>query len=81
MLEWLLGGGATEESDTERDGFLSYSAEVHAVGNGFSKGFAGKEMTATARDSKREKHYFRGAWVVGRVALIGLAAILGGAWL
>jgi len=72
---WPVSGGATEEGDTGRDGFISYSGEVHAVGNGFAKGFAGREMTATARDSKRETHYFRGGYVVGRLAQLAIAAI------
>lgn len=31
--------GALEESDTDRDGFLSYSAETHAVAVGLGVGF------------------------------------------
>jgi len=29
--DWLLEGGATDEDDTERDGFMSYSGEWHAA--------------------------------------------------
>jgi len=43
-VDWPTAGGATSESDTERDGFLSYSTEVHATIIGVGAGFA----TATA---------------------------------
>lgn len=38
MFDWILEGGGGSESDTERDGFLSYSGEIHAVGIGASAG-------------------------------------------
>lgn len=74
---WPFGGGATEESATDRDGFMSYSAEVHAVGNGIFKGFVDLRPAATEPDSKRERHYFRGGYVVGRLVAVCLAVLLG----
>lgn len=44
MFEWLrrLVGSASayRESDSERDGFLSYAAETHSVGYGLALGAA-----------------------------------------
>jgi hypothetical protein len=39
LREWIKAAGQPNESNTDRDGFLSYSAEVHAVGVGLGIGF------------------------------------------
>lgn len=36
---WMYEGDATDESDTDRNGFLSYSGEAHASGVGIGAGF------------------------------------------
>lgn len=72
--DWLFGGGAADESDTDRDGFLSYSGEIHAVGNGIAKGLAAVDPRPTAADSQAEPHYFRGGWAVGY--LVKLIAVV-----
>lgn len=39
-LDFFRSAGAPTEGDTERDGFLSYSHETHAVGYGLALGAA-----------------------------------------
>jgi hypothetical protein len=39
LLAWIQAAGAKTEADSERDGFLSYHAESHAVGLGISAGW------------------------------------------
>lgn len=68
----LWTGGATEESATERDGFLSYSAEVHAVGHGVYGGLTSPRPWAAGElpdnpDVQAEPHYFKGGFVVGSI--------------
>lgn len=59
---------APREKDSERDGFLSYSAEWHAVAHGFYDGMRTiKPVTRKLPDNKdvqREPHYYKGAFVV-----------------
>jgi len=38
IREWLRGNTRSNESDTDRDGFLSYSGEYHAVAVGAAFG-------------------------------------------
>lgn len=83
-LKWLTKRvqemGTPHEDETKRDGFLSYSAEVHAVGLGFYDGM----KTVRARpqgipdnaDAQAEPHYYKGSYVAGTVTqaviLVGL---------
>lgn len=39
VIAFIEGAGHPVEAETERDGFLSYSAEVHAAGAGAGLGF------------------------------------------
>jgi len=39
ILRFLRGAGAKSESDTDRDGFLSYAGETHALALGIYHGF------------------------------------------
>jgi hypothetical protein len=39
LREWIRQAGQPTESDTARNGFLSYSAEVHALGIGLGVGW------------------------------------------
>jgi hypothetical protein len=39
LIRFLKGAGAAEEADTDRNGFLSYHAETHAVGMGIAAAF------------------------------------------
>lgn len=67
--DWLTGGGATSEADTERDGFASYSAEVHAIGHGLYDGLTSLKPWADSLpdydDVQKEPHYYKGAYVAG----------------
>ena len=38
-LRWVKSAGAVSESDSDRDGFLSYHAESHAAGMGIAAGW------------------------------------------
>lgn len=40
LINLVRTAGAYRESDTERDGFLSYAAETHSVGYGLAVGAA-----------------------------------------
>jgi len=69
LPDWLKSGGATKENETERDGFLSYSAEIHSVGLGVYDGMKTwrvrpKKMRDNS-DVQAEKHYYAGGYVVG----------------
>lgn len=39
ILDFIRSAGAPTESDSERDGFLSYSGETHGLAVGFYYGF------------------------------------------
>lgn len=75
VLEWLRHyireAGQPRERDTERDGFLSYAAEVHAVGIGAYHGLRSRPWRFKAReppdnpDVQAEPHYYAGAYVLG----------------
>jgi len=41
LPKWIKQAGASSESDTDRNGFLSHKAESHALGIGFGLGFIG----------------------------------------
>lgn len=57
-LSWLWQGEATAETDTDRDGFMSYSKEWHAASSGFRMGLYGREPNPQLPHSKAEKRYF-----------------------
>lgn len=70
-----------KESDTERDGFLSYAAEWHAFSHGFYDGMTtrprrwSKHEKPDNKDVKKEPHYYKGGFVLGSGVQIG--AIVG----
>lgn len=85
MFQWLIDGfkylwegNATEESDTERDGFLSYSGEWHSFTSGLRKGLYGMKPTPETPDAKKEARYFHYGHMVGR-GLSMLIAVVAGA--
>jgi len=59
------------ESDTKRDGFLSYAAEWHAAAHGFYDGMrtwkARPDGLPDNADVQAEPHYYKGAYVAGTV--------------
>ena len=40
LVAWVKAAGKSSESDSARDGFLSYAHESHSVGDGVALGFA-----------------------------------------
>lgn len=79
-LDWLLGGDATDESDTDRDGFLSYSTEVHALGLGIYDGMKSWRVRPNEMrdnpDVEKEPHYYAGGYVVGTLLQLCIAAVV-----
>jgi len=71
LPDWLKDAGASSESDSDRDGFLSYSAETHAVGHGLFDGMrswrARPGDLPDNDDVQAEPHYYKGAYVAGTV--------------
>lgn len=57
------------ESDTDRDGFLSYAAEWHAFSLGFYDGMRDWRVRPGELpdnpDVAKEPHYYKGAYVLG----------------
>lgn len=76
----MLPDGANE-SDTERDGFLSYAAEWHALSLGVFDGMKTwrirpKELRDHP-DVKAEKHYYTGGYVIGTLLQLAIVASVG----
>lgn len=82
----LWTGGATTEAATERDGFASYSAEVHAIGHGVYDGLRTRRLRANGTlpdhpDVQAEPHYYKAAFVIGTILqLVMLLAASGTGW-
>lgn len=71
------------ESDTDYDGFLSYSAEWHAFSHGIYMGFTTHPFQTPPepknRDVDRETHYYRGGYILGSLIQVFLVlVVLGG---
>lgn len=84
LREWIKQAGAPTESDSERDGFLSYSGEVHAVGVGIYYGFVDfkdwgglPEGYADGKNIERG-WYPKAGYVVGAVLRVLCYLALGG---
>lgn len=74
ILRYIRGAGAPTESDSKRNGVLSYSAEFHALAIGFYAGFIdfkdwhGLDKRARENpDVMMEMGYARGGYVLGAV--------------
>lgn len=78
LLEFIRNAGAPTEGDSDRNGFLSWKAETHAVGIGLYDGLTSKEPTKNEipdhRDVEAETHYYRGAFVLGTILQAVLAS-------
>lgn len=72
------------ESDTDRDGFLSYAAEWHAFSIGLYDGMKSWRVRPKALpdnpDVQAEPHYYKGAYVIGTLVQL-LVVIAGGSYL
>lgn len=79
----MSGPDALREQDTERDGFLSYSAEWHALSHGVFDGM----RTVRARpsglpeneDVQAEPHYYKGGYVLGTLFQLAILLTAGAA--
>lgn len=84
LVQFVKGAGAAQESDSERDGFLSYSGEVHAVGVGIYYGFVDFRdwggLPEGYADGKNieDNWYPRAGYVVGAVLRVMIYLALGG---
>lgn len=67
-LDIELPDGATE-SETDRNGFLSYAAEWHSVTHGVYMGLTTRPWRTPPEpavdDVVKESHYYRGGYVIG----------------
>jgi len=67
----------SSESDTERNGFLSYAAEVHAFAIGLYNGMRSWRVRPTGLpdndDVQTEPHYYKGAYVIGTLLQAAIA--------
>lgn len=73
----------TGEADTDRDGFASYPAEVHALTHGVYMGLTTRPIRHPAEpdnpDVEKESHYYRGGYVVGtlfQLVIIGVLSVV-----
>jgi len=77
----MTGPDSPEEDDTERDGFLSYAAEWHALSLGLYDGLKSPRVRPNGipdnKDAKAEPHYYKGAYVIGTVLQVLSLAVLG----
>lgn len=79
IIKFIKSAGAVRESDSDRDGFMSYKSESHAIGHGLYDGLTTrrpypKELPDNV-DVQREPHYFKGAFVLG--TLLQAALVVG----
>jgi len=85
LIKRIKEAGAPTEDDTERDGFLSYSGETHAVGVGIYHGFIDfKDWRGLPEDYAKGKNieagwYAKGGYIVGALLRVGCYVALGGA--
>jgi len=79
----LASAGKPTEQSSDRNGFLSYAAETHALGIGVYHGMKSpipkppKEVPDN-EDVKAEPHYYKGGFVLGTFLQAFLIVALGG---
>lgn len=71
---------SSDESETERDGFLSTRREIHAAGIGLYDGMRTwrtrpREMPDN-EDAQAEPHYYKGAYVAGTILQAVLTVVV-----
>lgn len=88
MIDWLKNfvknAGADSEAESDRNGFLSWSAEWHAAVLGFSHGARDPRRlspdglpqgdTEHEQDARNEPAYYRGFFIAGTVAQLILGS-------
>lgn len=77
----MPGPDSPTESDSERDGFLSYAAEWHAFAIGVYDGMkswrARPGELPENKDVQKEPHYYKGAYIIGTLLQLLIVAALG----
>jgi len=75
----MAGPDGASEDGTERDGFLSYAAEWHALAHGVFNGMRSWKARPGAlpdnEDVQKEPHYYKGGYVIG--TLVQAAVVIG----
>jgi hypothetical protein len=85
IIKRIKEAGAPTEESTERDGFLSWSGETHAIGVGIYYGFIDfRDWGGLPEDYAEGKNiergwYAKGAYVVGAILRVLCYVALGGA--
>lgn len=73
-------GDRIGEADTDRDGFASYPAEVHALTHGVYMGLTTRPLRHPAEpeiaDVQKESHYYRGGYVGGTLFQLAIIFVL-----
>lgn len=79
----MSGMDAPEESDSDRNGFLSYAAEWHALALGTFDGMktwrVRPEEMRDNPDVEKEPHYYSGGYVLGTLLQLLVVVVTGGA--
>ena len=84
LWKWIKEAGAATEDDSERDGFLSYSGETHAVGVGIYHGFIDfRDWGGLPENYAEGKNieagwYAKAGYIVGAILRVSLYIVLGG---
>lgn len=77
----MSGPDAPKESDSKRDGFLSYAAEWHSLSHGVYDGMRDwrvrPKQIPNNKDVQKEPHYYKGGYVIGTVLQGCIAVGLG----
>ena len=85
IIKRIKEAGAPTEESTDRDGFLSYSGETHAIGVGIYHGFIDfGDWKGLPEDYAEGKNiepgwYAKGSYVVGAIIRVLCYLALGGA--
>ncbi|AGM11198.1 hypothetical protein M197_gp33 [Haloarcula hispanica tailed virus 2] len=76
----MPGPDSPRESDTERDGFLSYAAEWHALTHGIYAGLRSRRPAPGPLpdnpDVEAEPHYYKGGYIIGTLLQVLVLAAL-----
>lgn len=71
-----------DESETDRDGLLSYAAEWHAFTHGLYGGMrswrARPDALPANGDVQKEPHYYKGGYVVGTLLQLVIVVLVVG---
>lgn len=70
-----------KESDSERDGLLSYAVEWHSFTHGVYDGMKNPKARPKGlpelEDVQKEPHYYKGGYIIGTLLQLGIMVVLG----